>query len=534
MASPMNEAFMRLSRRAEVNERSRLVATFVDVGPLFTLLSSSDHQIMYGRRGTGKTHALSYLAQIVQKKDDAAIYIDLRNTGSSGGIYDDSSVPTSERATRLLLDTLAALHDGLFEYLLARAESLDLSRTGPLLDRFAEAITEVRVVGQVERKETAVRNVESDKSVNASVGADLFKGVKAEFGANSATKRSQQMEVSTTESGTTHHSVSFGAVGSALADLADAIRPKRVWILLDEWSHVPLDLQPYLADLLRRSILPIQGMPVKIAAIEQRANFRVLSDKGHYVGLELGADIAADVNLDDFMVFDNDAERAKGFFKELLFKHYQATEGVDPRQGPQSSEELVQQAFTQQNVFDEFVRAAEGVPRDAINILVLAAQSSLDRRISMEDIRRGAKNWYQRDKAAAVSANNNAQILLHWMIDEVIDKRRARAFLLRSDSKHILINHLFDARVLHILKRNVSARDQPGMRYDVYKVDYGCYVDLINTSRATQGLLPFDESPDGAQKFIDVPPDDYRSIRRAILDLERFDGVQKAEHGMAP
>lgn len=50
-----------LPKRAETSERSALVETFVDSGSLLTLLSSKDHQIIYGRRGTGKTHALLYL-----------------------------------------------------------------------------------------------------------------------------------------------------------------------------------------------------------------------------------------------------------------------------------------------------------------------------------------------------------------------------------------------------------------------------------------------------------------------------------------
>ncbi len=59
----------------------------------------------------------------------------------------------------------------------------------------------------------------------------------------------------------------------------------------------------------------------------------------------------------------------------------------------------------------------------------------------------------------------------------------------------------------------MSSNDEPGARYDVYKIDYGCYVDLINTTRAPVGLF---EEDDGT--FIEVPHDDYRSIRRAILN----------------
>jgi hypothetical protein len=81
---------------------------------------------------------------------------------------------------------------------------------------------------------------------------------------------------------------------------------------------------------------------------------------------------------------------------------------------------------------------------------------------------------------------------------------------------------LYDARVLHVLKRGVSTHDQPGVRYDVFKLDYGCYVDLITTAKALLGLLPADVQNGTETAYLDVPPDDYRSIRRAILSLNRF------------
>lgn len=70
MASTINSALMKLLRRAEGATSSELlVETFVDAGPLFTLLSSPDHQIAYGRRGTGKTHALIYLRSKLESRE---------------------------------------------------------------------------------------------------------------------------------------------------------------------------------------------------------------------------------------------------------------------------------------------------------------------------------------------------------------------------------------------------------------------------------------------------------------------------------
>jgi hypothetical protein len=82
-----------------------------------------------------------------------------------------------------------------------------------------------------------------------------------------------------------------------------------------------------------------------------------------------------------------------------------------------------------------------------------------------------------------------------------------------------LIDFLFDSRVLHILKKNISSKDTPGLRYDCYKLDYGCYIDLINTARSPQMLLPGIED---REVFAEVPSDDYRAIRRAILDIDDF------------
>ena len=131
-----------------------------------------------------------------------------------------------------------------------------------------------------------------------------------------------------------------------------------------------------------------------------------------------------------------------------------------------------------------------------------------------------ARTWYTRAKQQAVSTKPLAQNLLNWIIDEVIQHRQARAFFLGSDVKDELIDFLYDARVLHLIRQGVSAQDIPGRRFNVYALDYGCYVDLINTSRAPRGL--FEADLDGDYGYVDVPHTDFRSIRRAILELAPF------------
>jgi hypothetical protein len=187
----------------------------------------------------------------------------------------------------------------------------------------------------------------------------------------------------------------------------------------------------------------------------------------------------------------------------------------------------VRRGFTDKRAFDELVRAAEGVPRDAIYIAAKAAYRAGERKISVPDVRVAARAWFQTDKEAALRSRTEAQRLLNWIIDRVIRQKRARGFLVNQKSASApLLLTLFDARVLHVVRRGYSAQDEPGERYDVWVIDYGAYVDLINTKSAPEVMLPFDDENSGNDgnggDWVDVPIQDLRAIRRAILDVEDF------------
>jgi hypothetical protein len=55
------------------------------------------------------------------------------------------------------------------------------------------------------------------------------------------------------------------------------------------------------------------------------------------------------------------------------------------------------------------------------------------------------------------------------------------------------------------------------------QIDYGCYVHLLGTTAAPQRFLSEGADDDAAfgavMATVEVPEDDYRAIRRAVLDL---------------
>jgi len=513
MPSIINQAIYKLIKRAEKYDDQHLINTFVDVGPLFTLLKNPDHQLLYGRRGTGKTHALSYLKSELDKRNYLSVYIDMRNIGSNGGIYSDYSLPITERATRLLIDTFSLIHDRILEFVLIYDDVYDLSRFGPLLEELAQSISQIEVVGSVEIEKTKTVSSTNSDEINASAS---FKDVSMAFKSGETSSDNNVRREKT--QGQTRHRVHFTTVNSIFSRLKNLLNESELWILIDEWAEVPLDLQPYLADLLRRTLFSIKGVTIKIAAIEKRTNFKIQVDK-NYIGIETGADISASLNLDEFMVFDNDPVKSKEFFKTLIYNHVNQFL-AEENNAFANKEAFINAAFTQIGAFEELVRASEGIPRDAINILMHAAIKADNDKISIPVLRTAARGWYTTDKEKSVIAKPEAKYLLRWIIDEIIGSRNSRAFLLSSDKQDDIVEYLFDNRIIHLIKQNISSKDNPGERFNVFTIDYGAYVHLINTSEEPKGL--FVAETEHGEEFVDVPVNDYRSIRRSILNIDAF------------
>ena len=402
------------------------------------------------------------------------------------------------------------------------------------LDALGAAITTVRVSGEVkvteEGEETA--SARSGASAVASIGPA---GPAIGASATADEERGARGLRRETRSGTERLALNFSDVARALRELAGSLSSRRIWFLLDEWSSVPADVQPYLGEFLVRCVLPLQDrITVKIAAIEQQARFRKQLASGEMIGIELGADVAANLDLDEFMVFEQNEERARGFFRGLLFKH--VTAGQEGDAGPEvaaikTAAEFIREGFTDRRAFDELVRAAEGVPRDAINIAAKAALRATTNKISVPDVRAAARAWFQSDKEAALAGRPDALPLLNWIIDRVIREKRARGFLVNQRSAAApLLLAMFDARVLHVVRKGYSAQDEPGERYDVYVIDYGAYVDLIRTKSEPLGTLLTDDDDDDGGAYVEVPTQDLRAIRRSILDLDEFSRTPALPH----
>ena len=181
----------------------------------------------------------------------------------------------------------------------------------------------------------------------------------------------------------------------------------QLYILLDEWSSLPMDVQPYLAEFIKRAFLPLKNVSVKIASLEYRSDFGMNTDKG-LLGFEIGADISAFLDIDDYYVYDRNPEGITDAFADILVRHLanELPEGYLASIGIDTGNKLASKLFTERKVFQELVRAAEGVARDLINIFSKAYFIALRKdknKIERDAVLEAARQWFEQDKERNLS-----------------------------------------------------------------------------------------------------------------------------------
>ncbi|SNY74491.1 DUF397 domain-containing protein [Paractinoplanes atraurantiacus] len=532
-------ALQDVDKRAERLEPSDVIATYVNDPTLVAALTSRDNGIIYGRRGAGKTHASRYLAEKRRLEGDMVIYIDMStDLGSTGSLYFNDDYPLAERATRLLVDAISIVHRQLLESALAGAPGPDISTLEGVLEHLSEVI-----VNQAAETETSSTD-ESGSSSSGSLTLKISKSPEAGFTATGGTNRKQVSAGRRKASGPVRTRVHFGAIAPLFRSIFGSIPAKRVWLIIDEWNSIPPALQPYLGEMLRRLFFTIPKVTVRIAAIPQRTEWRATVTPGNYVGVEVGAEIFPILDLDEFAMFlDNidgleDERRAFHFYGALLLNHLNGVL-ADEGRSVGSVEELTQALFSGHDAVAQLAVAANGVPRDAIAIVARAAQRSLGKRITVQDIREAARKHYLTVKLPQINASPVQRRLLDDIVEHVAARGASGFFLVREiDTQSANLARLVDDRLIHVVKRGYTRDPDSQASYDLLRIDYGSFAETgPPAAPRVRELIPrfaVEHDPDsaaGARLREEVfQPDVFRVDDQVVHDDESITWRHSSSH----
>lgn len=475
--NPIKSAILKVQLRAERQpEEHQIFDYYVDYGVL-DRLKTNENEIIVGRRETGKTHLLKTYIQKESVSTDRKTLLHYINCSTlESGSLNPQADPIGQ--AKIILNRLLS---EIKNFLLLKATRLERPD---------------------EKCENQILN-ELTKFDNAC--SEYFKE---------------------------DSSGDVNSIIKALEATLDSLSCNLLIIVLDEWVAFPQEFQPFVAERIKHIFFSSSRICFKIASIEYQMTLRTLH-MGHLIGFERGADIFCRIDLDNYLVYDTNKEHVEEIFASILFNHIFIEMSEKEKHLSKNSQEKIdfirKTLFTTKEVFIELVRAGEGIVRDFLQIFSLSylnyfLVNKAEVKISITDIRKAAASYFQREKFNAIIGNEKLSDFLNAIISEVIGGRKARSFMVEQNlSRHPLLQALFDARMLHFIQRGWSHQDKAGERYDIFTIDYGTYVDRINTSSCPQIEL-FPETVENEEER--VPFDEKRRIRRIVLEkdfLKRFE-----------
>jgi hypothetical protein len=520
MLSNYDSTVARLASRAE--DLTDFDETFVET--IFPeMLEARQHQIIYGRRGTGKTHLLRLVEHRLRENFIEGGILPVYVNGSQLS-QEISIVSTDPIMVALAIYVQLMQHIGAelssFVYDLNQANFWDRivggkkSQTAKQADEIAATLHEILISGQVRvlptgavsDKATSLAEVSKGASAGASIRIDprsLGWAVKA------GTFIDRNTKLSSLVTRDIHGEVilPFSQVASQLERLLDLLGKASLHILFDEWSEVDKDprVQPYLAEMLRRTASAVPDMYLKLACIPGRTILAtpITVDVKNPVGLEEGDDIHADVDLDRIVFADESIDQLVPFFMAMIKKHVGANvEWVRHSTFKHFEIFLTSLVFSGTSTFVELCQASGGVPRDFMNIYrqatVIAAnmEKSGQARPLLEllTVRMAAKGVYQSKRASFGRSTSPQLQLLDKIYQDIYVRKHSYLFLLSEQlTEDGTVQTLYMEKLIHRLP--ATYYDSQGeRRYQYFQLDYGTTIDRLMADAAEGARASYESS----------------------------------------
>lgn len=500
--------------RAEYNKTHNFLEYYAGKDNL-EKVKNVKNQVIYGRRGTGKTHLLRALQESLiadNKSKYFPVYIDVRSYKPL--LHDDNPLYYSLILFKeFSIELLKAAYENVA--FLFGLNELDPSST-QLLNTKKELIRSYlgKFNATFEGKDLKrIGDLEFTVHEITSIAASLNISLSPELIGNSGSTKETQTATQQIKY------ISFAEMAEVIAQFLNNINVDRLFILIDEWSEIPIQIQPLLAELLKRAFITLK-ITMKIAAIPNRTRLMV----DNRMGLEDGGDIFG-YQLDYRFIYELHPDITKKFFNELLYNQLGLIDNnlfkpFFDRSLSQPNQSFINM-FLANQALREILIASAGIPRDFLSIFINSYAHYINRNtnhkhMALTDIRAATVAWYEVDKKKAIEANKNAKIMLDKIIKEIIlDKKRCHFMIPEKYETNEILNDLIDLRILHLRKHGISHKGNKGVSYNVYYVDYACYTSSnIYHNRINSNLLNDIEAVD-----------DFREIRRISLEDKFFESL---------
>jgi hypothetical protein len=480
-------------------------------------IDNCNWQVLFGRRGTGKTTLLAtyanYIAGQFDKTERASIELNVTDFLS---VLDAQSLETTsdiEIAQIYFADFLEKLCLHLFHVFSGDNQHSKFYRLFQLSDKKeyiqdlvlalvdstkTPSPTEIGGNRQTTRKHTAQTSVGRRARAGASLAGTLSEkqaGISLSASLGSSTDSNSKSETQFNDAiGLTKFKFDYYKTREIMVSILKALEISQLFIIIDEWSELDRsatrNIQPFFADLLKTVFWNNKHFVLKLGAVRNQTKLNTKVKNSGPIGLELGADIF-ELSLDE--VYTSPAMNKAKFYEELVFKHlsfcnpdleeFREKDEFDfyGTKRTRPVETFITYIFKSRAEFETLIDGAGGLPRDFVEIFDAIARArdfSVSPLWNMKDVKSHVWEHCVKNKQSNLRGDRDSFSIFEKIIT-LLQANNSRIILVeRNASRKLLtiIGEFYHKRLLHDVPiLSVPALIRP--KYYTYSADLGLLYD---------------------------------------------------------
>lgn len=470
---------------------------------ILQLYNKTNHEIIFGRRGTGKTTLFKSLHHYAncgldKKSICRCIYIDMEDVVPNEETLqdvDDSIIVIETyrklllKFTEFLLDFYTEVHNtgAYYEILYTQEELKELDKK---LSIFADLIVYgKKSVSKTNYTEDTQKTVEQTKDSNISAKINLNFDECNSKGILSFLKSKKRTEIQKVHvQSEFEYILDIDSLKTLIGQIVNLFKIDRLILCIDEFTRVDKGtkdtIQPNIAQLIKDTFFRINNVSVKITSLWHKTEIQKRRLTGNRIGIELGEDIERSIDLDT--MFFNDKYN-RDFFENMLLNTCILFGEDEEKQIKGNSKDglkqyIVESLFSNDEIFQLLICGSQGIPRVFGNLIIAA----INKRRQLKKDKIDADIVYD---CITQNFKQHTRRKLPYMdesiidkFDEFIDEHKSR-FILISNNEYknhkIEIDGLIENNYMHQYpSENIDRKLRN--KYKVYLVHFGNYLEVLD------------------------------------------------------
>lgn len=483
---------------------------FVDPDLLISLIQLKN-QVVFGRRGLGKTHLFTtvrdYYVGSFEDKKILPVFIDGRTISVKPELNGMQSNISLLITYRRFLD-----------YILIELENFTKQKI--TLDKFEKIWPVNKKKEKLKKVDVILKNLKSilrfgepeigvgdvvveqdDKSHKAktnqiSLDAKLIAKLKEmpEFQAGAGFEMKKISSVSIDESLNVLYQgltlINFVKINEGINEILDILETESLIILLDEWSAIPLNHQPLLAEMIRTTLVSGKKIFIKFGCIPFLTKLSVIKSDGQTIGFPIGEEVFVAADLDNLYNIHTDPEGVCLFLLEILKKRLIDFKPELEKSTMDDFYNFVEQKlFAEGDTLKDLIYSSAGVPRDFLKIFERSVKKANNLPINLKNVRASTHEFFQEEKSI-LPPESRSRILFENIFNKKCLPQKSYCFLVSQEqSTNRYLQELWNHRLIHKMHSGYFGKTNGVIgTYDVYAIDYGRFVIMSGTKEGKEFL----------------------------------------------